>query len=69
MNKIIIISLFLVNAIGCSPCSDRYHSKIKSVGGCDRDGDCGVMLEDGTVLRNVHQPVVGAYPNGLCTKG
>ena len=41
-----------------------YASPIKAVGGCTGNGNCGVMLEDGTVLSDVYQPVVGAKLNG-----
>lgn len=43
----------------------QLHSKIKTVGGCDSDGDCGSILEDGTVIKNAHQPVAGALPTGI----
>lgn len=61
---IIFTLLFLVSCDRYeNPCS-KMTSRVKTIGGCDKYGDCGVMLEDGTVLKDVRQPVVGARPRG-----
>lgn len=43
---------------------DNLTSKIKTIGGCDRHGRCGVMLEDGTQLVYAKHPVVGGAARG-----
>lgn len=50
---------------GCVPCKP-YSSKVKSVGGCDNSGFCSAILEDGTVLRDRYQPVVGEPVTETC---
>ncbi len=35
------------------------YAKVLNVGGCDKRGDCGVMLDNGKFKQNVRQPVVG----------
>ena len=50
-------------------CGEQYPSKIVQVGGCDRDGWCSVILEDGTELHQVIHPVVGGRLHGYsCNK-
>ena len=68
--KAALITLILINcmvalASGCctSNC-DNHTSPVKTVGGCDKYGDCGVLLEDGTYLVDASQPVVGTKPHG-----
>jgi len=62
--------LLLASALSLAACDQgpdcgvRYPSKIASVGGCDRDGWCSVMLEDGTELELVVHPVVGGHVHG-----
>lgn len=71
--KSLLIILTLVLATSCMErkqnACDLTASPVKTIGGCDKDGDCGVMLEDGTILQYVRQPVIGAKPFGLyCRK-
>lgn len=51
--------LFLIILVSCKNYCPLPASKIVSVGGCDRYGSCGVMLENGNVAE-VNKPVVGA---------
>lgn len=60
---IMLVILIGMSACDCNTkdiksCSSR-KSLIKSVGGCDSNGNCGAVLEDGTYIVNATQPVVG----------
>jgi hypothetical protein len=61
---IFVVSIFL----SCCAPHDKsnFHSRIASIGGCDSSAMCGVKLENGTILSDVRQPVIGSYPD--CTK-
>jgi hypothetical protein len=69
-----LITLGFLGAVtltGCAIPDNRPPcptSRIKSVGGCDKYGTCGVMLEDGTEYMGSF-PVVGGkvYLNGCKT--
>lgn len=53
----LLLSLLLL--VGCSvPEVVKVCRKIKAVGGCDRKGECGVLLEDDS-LSTMYFPVVG----------
>ncbi len=60
MKQLIVLALFALVFTGCdeSPC---YLSPVKTIGGCDKYGYCGVTLEDGT-YSFAKYPVVGASP-------
>ena len=48
--------LFLV--CSCENYCPLPVSKVVSIGGCDRDGECGVMLENG-YHSQVYKPAIG----------
>lgn len=58
---IFLVVCFLL--FGCAPDQRRYHSQIISIGGCDSKGMCGVKLQNGTILSDVRQPVIGSLPD------
>jgi hypothetical protein len=51
--------LLLVGGCTCQRYGCTKSSIIKAVGGCDRDGYCGVLFQDGTYEALVYQPVIG----------
>ncbi len=51
------VLFFVLFFISCQKCKINY-AKIVSVGGCDRYGDCGVMLDNGISTKE-HYPVIG----------
>ena len=55
---IVAIALFPQPKLECVS-----RSKVVTVGGCNRDGNCGVKLEDGS-FTNAYFPVVGV---SVCT--
>jgi hypothetical protein len=61
---IIFTLLFLASCNNNENVCDKMSSPVKSIGGCDKYGDCGVLLEDGTALRDVRQPIIGVRPRG-----
>lgn len=66
MNYYVLICFALMGCVG-KPCIPRKDVMVKAVGGCDRHGYCSVLLEDGTQLKDIYQPVVGGTVNhGTC---
>lgn len=62
----LLLLLSTLSMVGCSlgpPCNVQFPGKIKEVGGCSRDGQCGVVMEDGTELVT-QWPVVGGSLHG-----
>lgn len=59
-----LIIFFLLFLVSCNDNSNCQYSAIKSVGGCNRDGACGVTLEDGSTLQYVYQPTIGLKVRG-----
>ena len=57
MRLILILSLVALSGCESKNCANKT-SKIVSVGGCDKYGDCGVLLENGRKSR-IGYPVVG----------
>lgn len=51
---------FCVICVGLTGCSSRVCKEVlvKEVGGCSKDGYCGVLLEDGTTAK-AYYPVKG----------
>jgi hypothetical protein len=64
----ILIILLLVTSCGCI-CKeeDLVYKTVKSIGGCDKSGYCGVMFEDGTSGRKSY-PIVGMKVRTGCKK-
>jgi hypothetical protein len=49
----------------CAECLKKEVKIIKTVGGCNEAGRCGVMYEDGTIGQE-YFPVVGAKGDNDC---
>lgn len=60
---VVLILLCLSGGKNINKC-DHLKSHIKEVGGCNRYGKCGAILEDDTVVEFAFMPVKGAYPRG-----
>lgn len=61
---IVVVYAIVEEASGIKTQQDKFNDringlKITRIGGCDKYGSCGVMLEDGTFLKNYPMPVIG----------
>lgn len=59
--------VFIVGALFLTCCArldkSSFKSPIVSIGGCDSFGMCGVKLQNGIILSDVRQPVIGSFPD------
>lgn len=56
--KYLLMGLLAVMAMSCQRPNCRDVAKVVEIGGCNADGYCGVLLDDGT-KRSAYLPVVG----------
>lgn len=57
-----LVGILLSAACDMPPtCFQQFSSRVKEVGGCNSAGFCSALLEDGTQIAGVYEPVVGGY--------
>lgn len=43
-------------------CDELPNLRVSEIGACNRHGECGVVLNDGSYLTGISQPVIGQVP-------